>query len=84
MDLEGLRNCCTRFRQALEVCDRQWLPCTWVIALALERGADLVTEERPTGSPTKPNIPDVCRDPDFKCQCINVLEVIKREKWVYK
>jgi hypothetical protein len=56
----------------------------WVIALALERGADLVTEERPTGSPTKPNIPDVCRDPDFKCQCINVLEVIKREKWVYK
>lgn len=56
----------------------------WVIALALERGADLVTEERPTGSPTKPNIPDVCRDPDFKCPCINVLEVIKREEWVYK
>lgn len=56
----------------------------WVIALALERGAHLVTEERPTGSPTKPNIPDVCRDPDFKCPCINMLEVIKTEKWVYR
>lgn len=56
----------------------------WVIALALERNAVLVTEERPTGSPSKPNIPDVCRDPDFTCPCINVLEVIRREKWVYK
>lgn len=56
----------------------------WVIALSLERGAVLVTEERPTGSPNKPNIPDVCRDPDFNCPCINVLDVIRREKWIYK
>lgn len=55
----------------------------WVIALSLERGATLVTEER-SGSSAKPNIPDVCRDPDFRCPCINVLEVIRREKWVYK
>jgi len=56
----------------------------WVISLALERGLLLVTQERQTGNPNRPNIPDVCVDPQFSVECINVLEMIRREKWILR
>ena len=56
----------------------------WVIALALERGADVVTDERPSTRAHRPNIPDVCADAEFGRPCFSMLEVIRREKWVYK
>jgi hypothetical protein len=56
----------------------------WVIALALERGADVVTDERPSTRAHRPNIPDVCADAEFDRPCFSMLEVIRREKWVYK
>lgn len=73
----------TKHRRLVDTRKEHFAADPWVIALSLERGAHLVTEER-SGSPSKPNIPDVCRDPDFACPCLNVLDVIKREKWVYR
>jgi hypothetical protein len=56
----------------------------WVIALALERGAAVVTDERTTTNRNKPTIPFVCADAEFQCPCFPVLEVIRGEKWVYR
>ena len=56
----------------------------WVIAVAIERGLHLVTQERLTGKANRPNIPDVCADARLRPPCINLLELIRREKWVLK
>ncbi len=53
----------------------------FVIALASLRGATVVTKERPSGSLEKPKIPDVCRAE--RIPCVGVLEVIRKEKWVF-
>lgn len=55
----------------------------FVIALALERKLTLITEERPTGSPNRPNIPDVLAHPDFICPRLDLLGLIKAEKWIF-
>ena len=52
----------------------------FVIALARVEGWQIVTNEKPTGSLTRPNIPDVCRE--LQSSTIDVLQVIKLEKWV--
>jgi Domain of unknown function (DUF4411) len=52
----------------------------FVIAIAKIRGLTIVTEEHPTGSLTRPNIPDVCRD--YHLECISLLQLIRAEAWV--
>lgn len=52
----------------------------FVIALARVTGHQLVTEEKPTGSLSRPNIPDVCAQ--LSLSTIGILQVIQREKWV--
>jgi Domain of unknown function (DUF4411) len=52
----------------------------FVIALARVGGFQLVTEEKPTGSLTRPNIPDVCTE--LNMTTFTVLQLIKAEKWV--
>ena len=52
----------------------------WVIAMAYANGLQLVTDEKPTGSPTRPKIPDVCID--LNMEAIGLLQLIKNEKWV--
>ena len=54
-----------------------------MISVALERGLLVVTQERATGNGKRPHIPDVCNDPSFKADCINVVQLIRREKWVF-
>lgn len=50
-----------------------------VVALALDRSATVVTEERGSGNLTSPGIPDVCKAE--KVPCINLLTFIKNQKW---
>jgi Domain of unknown function (DUF4411) len=52
----------------------------FVIALARVEGFQLVTDEKPTGSLNRPNIPDVCLE--LGMTSINVLRLIQAEKWV--
>lgn len=52
----------------------------FVIALARVAGLKIVTDEKPTGSLERPNIPDVCSA--IGINCIGLLEVIRAEKWV--
>jgi len=52
----------------------------FVIALARVEGLQLVTDEKPTGSMSRPNIPDVCAVLDMTA--IGVLDLIRREKWI--
>ena len=52
----------------------------FVIALARVEGLELVTDEKPTGSATRPNIPDVCTA--LGMITMSVLDLIKAEKWV--
>jgi len=40
----------------------------------------LVTDEKPTGSLSRPNIPDVCAE--LNMTTIGVLDLIRRERWV--
>ena len=53
----------------------------FVIALAKLEGFQLVTEERPTGSANRPNIPDVCQSYGMT-SCMNLLQMIQAENWV--
>ena len=52
----------------------------FVIALARVRVLQLVTDEKPTGSLSRPNIPDVCAE--LNMTTIGVLDLIRRERWV--
>ena len=49
----------------------------FVIALAMTEGLTVVTDERPTGSPDRPNIPDVCDH--LQVPCINIIDMIRAE-----
>jgi hypothetical protein len=51
----------------------------WVIALAQERGLTVVTAEKPTGSLTRPKIPDVCQD--LGIDCIDLIGPFRRLGW---
>ncbi len=53
----------------------------WVIALAKANGCAVVTEELGTSSLKRPHIPDVCDALDVRC--INILGVIREERWVF-
>jgi len=52
----------------------------FVIALARVEGIQLVTDEKPTGSLTRPHIPDVCNE--LGMTAIGLLQLIQTEKWV--
>ncbi len=53
----------------------------WCVAYALiTENCTVVTEENLAGSVKRPKIPDVCMH--FKVECIKVVDLIKREKWV--
>lgn len=55
----------------------------WVIALALTiENCVVVTEENPTHSRNRPKIPDACAH--FNLQCIKVVDLIKRENWIFE
>ena len=51
-----------------------------MIALARVNGLQIVTDEKPTGTLKRPNIPDVCTD--LGVTTMDVLQLIKTEKWV--
>lgn len=52
----------------------------FVIALARVENLQIVTDEKPTGSAARPNIPDVCAA--FGMTPFSLLDLIKAEKWV--
>lgn len=52
----------------------------FVIALARVEGIELVTDEKPTGSAARPNIPDVCMA--LNMTSIGLLDLIRAEKWI--
>ncbi len=54
---------------------------TFVIALAQIEGCTVVTAERATTSPDRPNIPDVCSV--MKIRVISLLELIREQGWVF-
>ena len=55
----------------------------WVIALALTiENCIVLTEENPTDSKNRPKIPDACAH--FNLQCIKVVDLIKRENWIFE
>lgn len=52
----------------------------FVIALAKIEGVALVTDEKPTGNASRPNIPDVCNA--FGMTTMGILDLIRAESWV--
>jgi hypothetical protein len=52
----------------------------FVIALARVQAVRIVTDEKPTGKLSRPNIPDVCIELDMPV--MGLLELIRAEKWV--
>lgn len=52
----------------------------WVIAVASVEGIKIVTEEKPTGSSDRPNIPDVCKV--MAIETVSLLDLIRAEKWI--
>ena len=53
----------------------------FVIALARVESLQIITDEKPTGSLTRPNIPDVCNDLKMP-PCMPLIGVVRAEKWV--
>lgn len=53
----------------------------FVIALARVEGLQIVTDEKPTGSLQRPNIPDVCTDLGMP-RCMPIVGIIRTEKWI--
>ena len=53
---------------------------SFIIATAKLMDFTIVTEERPTGNLNRPNIPDICAD--YGLSYINLLQLIRAEKWV--
>ncbi|MGH7070086.1 MAG: DUF4411 family protein [Acetobacteraceae bacterium] len=53
----------------------------FVIALARVDGLQIVTDEKPTGTLTRPNIPDGCSDLRMP-PCIPVVGIVRAENWV--
>jgi predicted nucleic acid-binding protein len=53
---------------------------SFIIATAKAHGLTIVTEEKPTGSLNRPNIPDVCRD--MHLEWIGLIQLIRAEAWV--
>ena len=53
----------------------------FVIALAKMNACTVVSDEKPTRSPKRPNIPDVCRA--MGLHCIDLLDMIREEEWVF-
>lgn len=55
----------------------------FVIALAQTMNTTVVTGEKATGQlETHPHIPDVCRH--YAIKCINILEFIREQGWVFR
>lgn len=52
----------------------------FVIALARVEGVKLVTDEKPTGNLSRPNIPDVCTA--LGMDTMGLIDLIKAEKWI--
>lgn len=53
----------------------------FVIALAKVKNLHIVTDEKPTGSFQRPNIPDVVNALGMK-PCMGLLELIRSERWI--
>lgn len=53
----------------------------FVIAIALLRQCAVITGERPTGSPSKPKIPDACSL--LNIECGPLLNLIRAEGWTF-
>lgn len=53
---------------------------SFIIATAKARSLIIVTEEKPSGSLNRPNIPDVCRD--MQLEWISLIQLIRAEAWV--
>ena len=77
---EGAARILARFPRLVGLKKQDTSADTFVIALAQVRGIPIITEEKPTGSDRKPNIPDVCNF--FGVECKNLLDLIRAEKWV--
>lgn len=52
----------------------------FVIATARVKSLVVLTEETPSNSDNRPKIPDVCRA--MSIECVNLITLIRREKWV--
>jgi len=53
----------------------------FVIAVAVVHGYSVVTGEQPSGSPTKPRIPDVCAGMTIPCK--NLMEFVRSQGWTF-
>jgi len=53
----------------------------FVIALAKVEGCTVVTGEKATGTPNRPNIPDVCAA--LNVPCVSLLQLIRNEGWTF-
>ena len=53
----------------------------FVIAIAQVLKCPVITGEKPSNSPNKPKIPDVCASLDI--ECLSLLQFIRRKGWVF-
>jgi len=53
----------------------------FVIALAIRDGSTVISQERRSGNPATPKIPNVCAARDV--ECMNFVQFIARQGWVF-
>ncbi len=53
----------------------------FVLAVALQLGASVVTQENPTGRPGGPKLPDVCQA--YGLRAMKLLDMITEQRWTF-
>ncbi len=71
----------TRFPKLVDTRKSRSAADPFVIALAKVASCTVVSGEGPSGSATRPHIPDVCKA--FQIPCIRVVDLIRVEGWTF-
>lgn len=71
-----------RFPKLLDTRKNRSAADPFVIALGRIHDAAVVTSERRTGTPSRPNIPDVCDA--LGVRTISILDLIREQGWVFR
>lgn len=56
----------------------------WLIAQAKIRGIRIITQERRSGNPKTPKLPNVCDDHAYGIKCVDLLELTTERGWAFR
>jgi len=56
----------------------------WLIAQAKSKKLKIISQETPSGNPQTPKLPNVCGDPTFGIQCLDLWKLVREQNWEFQ